>query len=223
MSVPQPYIGLWRRNAIWRSDGSADLTTRVLWFQSDAFHIDLRIPADRPVLKGIGDLSRLAPIPFERFAAQVGFAGTTVVEGARCEWRPEIAFPEVASSLDAGTMRFDAPDRLHETGLDGSYDEAWEKIESGPVNGRRLVADNGAVAYLLESDNWLAVAFGHPQASFPTTPHWTDITFAQRAGGQWRVVASNMGWREGTMVEGVHVKGPHTLLPFSPLSWTQDG
>jgi hypothetical protein len=215
MSIPQPYIGLWRRKAIWRRDGSADLSTRVLWFQAGTYHIDLRIPADRPLLRSIGDLSRLAPIPFERFAAQTGFAGTTVVAGERCEWRPEIAFPEVASSLDAGTMRFDAPHLLHETGLDGSYDEAWERIAGGPVTERRLEADNGAVAYVLESEGWLAVAFGHPQASFPTTPHWTDISFYERAGTQWRVVASNMGWREGMVVDGAQ----GSLLPFSPLVW----
>jgi hypothetical protein len=219
MSVPAPYIGLWRREAIWRSDGSADLTTRVLWFQSNVFHIDLRIPADRPKLAGIGDLSRLAPTPFERFAAQVAFAGTTAVEGDRCTWQAEIAFPEVSSSLDAGTMRFDAPGRLHETGLDGSYHEAWVKIASGPVEARRLLAANGAVAYVLECDNWLAWAFGHPQASFPTTPHWTDITFAERAGTQWRVVASNMGWREGESVDGPQDDGAVLRLPFSPLDW----
>jgi hypothetical protein len=220
MSVPQPYIGLWRRQAIWRSNGSCDTSTRVLWFQAELYHIDLRIPADRPVLAGVGELSQLAPIPFERFAAQIAFAGVTVVEEDRCEWRPEIAFPEVSASLDAGLMRFDAPDRLHEAGIDGSYEEAWERIAAGPVQGLRLVADNGAVAYVLESADWLAWAFGHPQASFPTTPHWTDISFARREGTRWRVDASNMGWREGSFTEGVQREGATLRLPFSPLAWT---
>lgn len=219
MTVPRAYHGLWRRRAIWRSDGSRDTSTRVLWFQSPGFHIDLRIPADRPVLADAGELALLAPVQFGRYAAQIAFAGTTVVDGARCEWRPEIAFPQLSSELDAGMMRFDAPDLLHETGIDGSYEEAWERIAAGPVQGRRLVAACGAIAYVLESAGWQAWACGHPQAGFPATAQWTEVTFARREGARRRVVASNLGWREGCLSDGLRREGGLLRLPFSALAW----
>lgn len=223
MTVPQAYHGLWRRRAIWRSDGSCDTSTRVLWFQSLEFHIDLRIPADRPVLADASELAMLAPIPYKRYEAQIAFAGTTIVDGAHCEWRPEIAFPQLSGELDAGLMRFDAPGQLHETGIDGSYEEAWERIAAGPVEGRRLVATGGAVAYVLECADWQAWAFGHPQAIFPATAQWTEVTFARREGARWRVVASNMGWREGALIDCPQENGGCGRLPFSALDWTRAG
>jgi hypothetical protein len=62
------------------------------------------------------------------FGGQSGFSGATVVAAGRCEWHPEIAFPAVGAGLDAGFMRFDTPDNLHETGIDGSYDEDWVRV-----------------------------------------------------------------------------------------------
>ena len=158
--VPTEYEGLWRRSGIWRSNGSSDLTTQVWWFQSSCHHIDLRIPVDRV---GI-----------------TAFAGETVVEGERCEWRPAIAYPAIGDELDAGWMRFDDIDHLHETGLDNSYEEDWYREPTGPMHGARLrQVDGDAVAYLLISKRWLAWACGD------------EFTVFQREQ-DWRVAASNL-------------------------------
>ena len=200
-TVPPDYIGLWKRRGIWRSDGSSDLGTRVLWFQSAEYHIDLRIPADRPALPNAVALARLTPGQRQRMEAQIAFAGRTVVEGARCTWLPRIAFPAVSAELDAGWMRFDAPGRLHETGIDNSYEEEWERIAAGPVEGRCVAEADGMVSYVLESGDWLAWARGRPGDAFPV--QWSEFCFAQREGAGWRIVASSQPWREGELVTDV--------------------
>lgn len=178
MSVPAAYEGLWRRKVIRRASGALDRSTRVLWFQGARYHIDLRIPA----------------APFDP-AAQIAFAGTTVVEGKRCEWRPEIAFPHLSAEIDAGLMRFDGADRLHEAGVDGSYDEDWVRIDAGPVSEQRVELEGGEVRYLLTSASHLAWARGRAGDRYPEHP--VEVGFAQREGISWRVIACSDAAREG--------------------------
>jgi hypothetical protein len=175
MSVPQAYQGLWRRRGIWRANGSSDLLTPVWWFQAADFHIDLRIPADRK--------------------AMTGFAGTTVVEGERCEWRPEIAYPFVSPELDAGFMRFDSDDALHESGVDGSYREHWWREAAGPAAGSRVLLDDGRIQYEIACGEFLARATGKPHKA-------ADITvWRHTPAGAWRVIASTTAARENVIVE----------------------
>ncbi|MDQ1813809.1 hypothetical protein RBA41_10880 [Massilia sp. CCM 9210] len=163
MTVPREYIGLWRREGIWRSNGSSDTTTLVLWFQSARWHIDSR-----------------------------GFAGATVVEGARCEWRPEIAFPALGPGIDAGTMRFDGAGKVEETGIDGSYREQWLRIDAGPVHAQRLERDDGALAWLITGAEWMAWAHGHPGGTAQFSIAKGDAaTLPPGAGSGWRVSASD--------------------------------
>lgn len=175
MSVPQAYEGLWRRKGIWRANGESDLVTPVWWFQAAHFHIDLRIPADRKAMSG--------------------FAGTTVVEGERCEWRPEIAFPFVSPEPDAGFMRFDSDAALHEEGVDGSYREDWWREAAAPVHGSRLVLDDGRIQYEVACGEFLARATGKPLKA-------AEITVWRRTpAGLWRVIASTTAARENVTVE----------------------
>ncbi|KQV54954.1 MULTISPECIES: hypothetical protein [unclassified Duganella] len=175
MSVPQAYEGLWRRKGIWRANGSSDLVTPVWWFQAADFHIDLRIPVDRK--------------------AMTGFAGTTVVEGERCEWRPEIAYPFVSPELDAGFMRFDSEDALHEAGADGSYQEDWWREASGPVTASRLLLEDGRIQYEIACGEFLARATGKPLKA-------AEITiWRQTPGGPWKIIASTTAARENVIVE----------------------
>jgi hypothetical protein len=173
-TVPVEYEGLWRRRGIWRSNGTSDLVTPVWWFQGASFHIDLRIPVDRN--------------------EQTGFAGVTVVEGERCEWRPEIAFPFLSPELDAGIMRFDSPDTLHETGIDGSYEEDWERAASGPTESHRAVDAHGKVSIDITCSDWHARAVGLPHKA-------AEITVMRRtASGVWKIVASTIAARENVII-----------------------
>lgn len=184
MSVPPAYHGLWRRDGIWRSDGSSDTTSLVLWFQSARWHIDSR-----------------------------GFAGATVVDGARCEWHPEIACPALGPGLDAGTMVFGGPDTVEETGIDGSYREVWRRIDTGPVRALRLADERGTHAWLMTGADWLALAHGRPEDARRQDAGAGTYWFASREGEAWTVAAAGAaqhagrtlawtapGWRVGDMV-----------------------
>jgi hypothetical protein len=172
--VPSEYEGLWRRRGIWRSNGSSDLVTPVWWFQAERFHIDLRIPVDR--------------------TQQSGFAGVTVVEGARCTWQPEIAYPFISPEPDAGFMRFDSADALHETGVDGSYEEDWERVATGPLHASRSVDDSGKVCYTIACGQWYARAIGLPHKA-------AEITVMHRTtSGAWKIVASTIAARENVLI-----------------------
>lgn len=197
--VPPPYQGIWRRTGIFRSDGRVDLTTSVWWFQSALFHIDLRIPQDRPHVASQAALASLPAARLARFGAQTGFAGVTVVEKDRCEWRPEIAFPAISEELDAGLMRFDTPDNLHEDGLDASYQEDWLRVAPAPISGVRLdsLDTEGKLAYLIISGNHAAWACGLPDAQFPDTAgSQFSVLRRDHATAAWRIVASNHAWLE---------------------------
>ncbi|ATQ74276.1 hypothetical protein CR152_06980 [Massilia violaceinigra] len=163
MTVPREYVGLWRREGIWRSDGSSDTTTLVLWFQSARWHIDSR-----------------------------GFAGTTVVEGARCEWHPKIAFPALGPGIDAGIMRFEGADKVEEIGVDGSYRELWVRIDAGPVRAQRLERDDGALAWLMTGAGWIAWTHGHPgdMAQF-SIARGEAAALPPAAGSGWHLSATD--------------------------------
>ncbi|MFL6658593.1 MAG: hypothetical protein ACJ8GW_11010 [Massilia sp.] len=182
MSVPHAYVGLWQRTGIWRSNGTSDLTTRVLWIQAPLFHIDLRVSLDR--------------------SAVTAFAGRTVVEGERCEWQPEFAYPSLSGELDAGFMRFDAPDQLHERGVDGSYDEQWQRLDAGPVRSLRHPLNDGAIAFAIASERWLALALGGHNS----------FAFARRQADGWRVELCNNAQHEGSMLPDLALGDLTSLL-----------
>lgn len=198
--VPAEYVGLWRRRGIWRSNGSSDLTTQVWWFQAERYHIDLRIPVGRAGING--------------------FAGETVVEGERCTWHPAIAYPAISGELDAGWMRFDDADHVHETGLDNSYEEDWYREPTGAMHGMRLQDPHSdQLAYLLISDSWMAWACGSPSGA-------CEITIYRREQQQWLAIASSLPtlppavaldkeqalqWQTGELIE----------VPMKPGKWGQ--
>lgn len=196
MAVPKEYEGLWRRRIIRRRNGESDVTTRVWWMQSARWHVDLRIPLNRPQVADLGVLAGLSDLQRAAFVRQSGFAGATVVAGRRCEWQPEIAFPAVGDELDAGWMDFTGADALHETGLDDSYDEDWVRVPTGPVRGLRLTADDGTVAYLLLGEHWGAWAAGKADDRFDAG-RFGEFSVLQKSDGHWRIAASNLPWREG--------------------------
>jgi hypothetical protein len=128
-----------------------DLSTWVRWLQTAHWHADLRVPAAaRPAGAGrrMFDGESAA-----RLAAQQGFFGLTTVEQADvagepqapvevCSWHRELDFQPPGPHPDAGSMLFDNPDRLIETGLHGDYLEVWERLPDSV--GRSLVLEMAA-------------------------------------------------------------------------------
>ena len=200
-TVPPVYEGLWRRKAIYRSNGTIDSTTEVWWFQGPAFHIDLRVPADGKTEK------------------KTGFAGTTYVTfneergEHRMEWRPEIAFPYLnKDEIDAGYMKFpDSYDKqtLQEIGVCGTYSEDWYKEggESESIVSAMREEEAGekseiTIQYTIETQKWKGVARGKVTDTYigneQDPKHWTEVSVYNKTdlNNEWTLVASTLPhWR----------------------------
>ncbi len=181
-TIAVEFEGLWRRNYISRSNGTIDKTTAVWWFQSSSYHIDLRVPQD-----------------CQEHHKITGFAGITVLtDGSRCEWQPEIAFPVREDSVDAGFMRFEG-DLLYETGVDGTYEEEWYRVMNQNMTSYRSVdLESGVVTYMIEGDQWKAIARGNKTDSYfgneSDTSKWTEISVFEKdvSTGDWIRAASTI-------------------------------
>ncbi|WP_253910894.1 hypothetical protein [Stutzerimonas zhaodongensis] len=49
-SIPETYMGVWRRRLLTTSDGCRDETSDVYWLQTAHLHADVRIPHPPPPL-----------------------------------------------------------------------------------------------------------------------------------------------------------------------------
>lgn len=148
-TVPDAYLGVWRRTLLRTADGQEDRATRVFWMQTAVLHADLRVPDP-------------APTNIDQRIDQAGFAGITDVQGERCQWLRLLDFhPD--SGTDVGLMQFTAPDELRETALDGSYLEIWQRLPAsvGTTQALWLVAAGEVqrrACLLLAGDYFMFVA-----------------------------------------------------------------
>lgn len=124
-SVPSIYLGAWRRDYIRRANGDFDNTTECWWLQSPRYHIDLRVPVDRPRVSKVHVLDAIDDEAKQRYSRQTAWVGVTEVEGDRCQWSPIAAIPELSSEPDIGLMEFKTEDELIETCPEGRYVERW--------------------------------------------------------------------------------------------------
>lgn len=182
-TIMKKYEGLWRRKVIHRSSGVSDFTTAVWWFQTESFHIDLRIPVDAK--------------PNEK----TGFAGLTnqtlTEKGEdRLEWRPEIAFPHLSEEIDAGYMHFIEENVAKEIGVCGTYEEEWFRVDNGEMTYQREVKEDGRVQFLIEGSRYKAEAIGTPTDRYDgnegDSSKWTSISVYEKASDSdnWVIVAS---------------------------------
>lgn len=152
-AVPEAYHGVWQRTLLRLSDGTEDTTTRVFWLQSAHLHADLRIPDPMPKL------------PLER-VAQAGFAGLTEASLGRCQWHRIIDFHPDSGS-DIGNMQFVSSEVVHETALDDSYLEIWQRLPDsrGAVAELWLQSSDGSgrQACLLRAGDYFMFAADRPQ------------------------------------------------------------
>lgn len=125
--VPAAYRGVWQRTLLETPEGR-DTTTQVHWLQTEGWHADLRVPAGadpatpegRAQLQGFCGLTRITP----------GLGGQPDV----CTWHRRLDIQPPRSTPDAGTMVFETPERVIETGVHGRYLEVWERLpgSTGP-------------------------------------------------------------------------------------------
>ncbi|MEH3098755.1 hypothetical protein [Sphingomonas adhaesiva] len=125
-AFPAHLLGAFRRHAITFCNGLTDTVTRVFWFQSRTFTIDLRLPDG-------------AATPVDQ---RQGWIGDTLWDAAAGEmsWRipasyqPHDQWPEAARLLPIGNS-------VIEIAPSGAYVEDWrQQAVRGPLLGLRLTA-----------------------------------------------------------------------------------
>lgn len=225
-SVPEAYLGVWRRTLLRTEEGREDRTTRAIWLQTDSLHADVRLPDPMPVT--VAERTR-----------QSGFAGLTQVQGNQCQWHRLIDFhPD--SGTDAGIMHFVSPNEVHETGLDGSYMEIWQRVPEsvGPTLAVWLAAVNQPhrQGCLLQAGDCFLFVADRPGPVEPGLPLLTQITglgadpaeimlgcelsFGRIAGGNmpWEITLSSLPGRAGRCLLLNPPDGPLDQWPIEQLS-----
>jgi hypothetical protein len=124
-SVPEPYLGVWRRRLLTTTDGRRDETSDVYWLQTAQLHADIRIPHPPTASASLATCSQAQQLDL---CEQAGFAGLTLVEGDICQWQRLIDYQPPGAAPDIGRMRFEGADQLLEDGLDGRYHEVWQRV-----------------------------------------------------------------------------------------------
>lgn len=129
--VPEWLRGLWRRRSIEYADGRRDDTTIVYWLQTESAFADIRIPVDRPDVRGRVGLEALSTDELTSLAGQAGFAGWTELDGDLCQWHRTIDYQPPTGVPDEGRLRLENG-VLIEEGVHERYVEVWEPIGCGP-------------------------------------------------------------------------------------------
>ncbi|MDX2350931.1 hypothetical protein [Stutzerimonas xanthomarina] len=124
-SVPESYLGVWRRRLLTTTDGRRDETSDVYWLQTAQLHADIRIPHPPTASASLATCSQAQQLDL---CEQSGFAGLTLVEGDICQWQRLIDYQPPGAAPDIGRMRFEGADQLLEDGLDGRYHEVWQRV-----------------------------------------------------------------------------------------------
>jgi len=215
-SVPQAFVGLWRRTLL-RAPGVDDRTTRVYWLQTPSWHADLRVPADRPALQDRAGLDALDASDILALARQQGFAGITEVDGDVCRWHRRFDYQPPSGFNDIGRMQFETADRLLEYGVEQDYFEVWERVPGGGDSGVLELDDGGRAALQLSLGPWVMFVRPRRDALGPATGLAAclttvdpgervalldfEISFGRRneSGNAWRIELSTLPWLEGTM------------------------
>lgn len=218
MNVPERYFGVWQRSLL-QTAGESDTSSRVFWLQSQRFHADLRIRADRPVLPAGLGLDEISLEHARALARQGGFAGSTQVAGHLCSWQREIDYRPPALMPDVGAIRFAAADTLLEECPHGRYHERWQRLPDsfGACQGFRLEQVGvGAprIAYLLvcgayfafvrsrgislpAGANLVSLVDAAQYAQERTALLDCEASFGRRAGAIWPIELSTLPMREG--------------------------
>lgn len=162
--VPEAYRGVWQRTLLETPEGR-DTTTQVHWLQTEGWHADLRVPQGvdpatpegRALLQGFCGLTRITP----------GAGGQPDV----CTWHRRWDVQPPRCTPDAGTMVFETPERVIETGVHGRYLEVWERLpgstgpyaaqaeqdaQGQPTGAMRFVAGRFALSVRPRSAPWPA-------------------------------------------------------------------
>jgi hypothetical protein len=214
-AVPAHYRGLWRRSSL-TTPTRCDTTTQVYWLQTEHWHADLRIPADRPSFAGVRNLRDCDNTQLRWLLTQGGFAGVTRVVGAECEWLRQLDYRPPSGERDIGRMVFH-PGRVEEIGIEDDYHEWWE-AEAAGAGDTRVALEHDAAGELrgvqvtagqrfircrprridqaTELALWAAVRAGSADRAVMLALADFELSLGEGNGGEGKVLLSTLPWLE---------------------------
>ncbi|MGE2833343.1 allophanate hydrolase [Mycobacterium sp. SMC-4] len=206
----------WRRRALAVPGRAVDTTTDVEWLQGDHLYVDLRTPADLPVIAATS-LSTLTRGDLLALCRLEAFAGPLVVDGDQFTWERTIDLHPSDPLPDRGRLHR-AGDIVVETGIGRDYHEDWVEEPSGPSAQHwelMLRDDAGRAAILLRVGDRFAYARSRcPSISFDEGAMLCDIvahaglddarglldvevSLGVVEGQAWRITRSTLPFRVG--------------------------
>lgn len=223
VALPNWLWGEWRRD--WILLGKEKTSPLdVHYLQTPTFYADIRIPKARPPIQA-QSFAELTDEQVRWLAKQNGFTGTTAVVRSVSTWGHDISYQPPDGTTDEGRLHKIAPNRMHETGLDGSYVEAWRRtsgnagpflvirVERGGRLLRTLVVVGNRFVYVrnrakdLPLAPSLAALIDAKDVTRDDMIGYLDCEFSvgRVHGGAlpWEIAQSTLPWREGHRLEFV--------------------
>lgn len=220
-------MGVWQRELL-ETVIAKDDSSLVLWMQTQQYHIDIRIPANRQQMPKVDKLENYTNEELLQLATQQGFAGITQVTSSTatrsdvCQWHREIDFQPQTNARDIGNMVFTGTNTLIETGIDEAYLEVWRRLENSqnPYSFKHIIGKNrhGAdtPAYLMQAGNW--VAYARPrQVALPKCLSLLNAIQTYQPQREQLLDWLDMEISFGEMLDNKHWKIKHSTLPFQEL------
>jgi hypothetical protein len=167
-TVPENYIGLWKRQSIQLGDADPYEDAIVFWLQAEKYFADIRIPLNQPILplqRALLDLDKPELLKFTEFKA---FAGTIDATESWIRWNRSLDFKPDPNRVDQGSVHFEAGN-LIEIGEFEFEDEIQQYLEvwvpqSGDISSRlvlELAQELNATTQTVTYPRALLVAVGN--------------------------------------------------------------
>lgn len=230
--VPANYMGVWQRIFLETATAKDD-NSLVLWMQTQQYHIDIRIPANRPQFPKVGKLEDYTNEELLQLTTQQGFAGITQVTPSSatssdiCQWHREVDFQPPNDARDIGKMVFTNTNTVIETGVDDAYLEVWRRLELSqePYSIEFTTGKNRkgieAQAYLMRAGKF--VAYARPRkAIIPKSTSFLDAITTHRPQREELLDWLDMEISFGETIDDKHWQIKHSTLPFREqlIAWS---
>lgn len=217
-------MGVWQRELL-ETATLKDDASLVLWMQTQRFHIDIRIPANRPKLPKVAKLQDYTNEELLQLANQQGFAGITQVTSFTanssdiCQWHREMDFQPQTEARDIGKMVFTDANTVIETGIDETYLEVWRRLENSQqpswfkfTTGKNYKGIE-TPAYLMRAGNFVAYS-RQRQFALPKSASLFNAIEDSKPQRKQLLDWLDLEISFGEMLDDKHWKILHSTLPF---------